>query len=157
MNKAFLLCVVALLAVASAGFSQDAKPNFSGKWVLDTGKSDFGALPGPNSRTDVIDHQDPKLKVNSTIKGPQGERVVERSYTTDGKENTNTQGNTEVKSKTRWEGKQLVTELKLEIQGNPVEIKDVWELGEDGKVLTMKRDLKSSQGETSQKLHFDKQ
>ena len=156
MRKTLLVCA-AIFVATCLWAAQESKPNFSGKWELDVAKSEFGALPGPSSRTDVIDHQEPKVKITVTVKGPQGERTFERNYTTDGKENTNTQFNMEVKSKTHWEGKVLVTELKLEIQGNPLEIKEQWELSEDGKVLVIKRDLKSSQGDTSQKLVFSKQ
>lgn len=150
-----------LLAVAVLGAllcpAQDAKPNFTGKWVLDIPKSEFGVLPAPASRSDVIDHQDPKLKLTVTTKGPQGERTTELNYTTDGQENTNTVGGREIKSRARWDGKRLITEAKLEVQGNSIELKDVWELGEEGKILTLSRELKSPQGETSQKLIFNKE
>ena len=149
----FSLAVVLLACLAVA---QD-KPSFSGKWVMNSSKSEFGAFPGPDSRTDDIDHKEPKIKVMSATKGQQGERTTERNYTTDGEENTNAGfGGNPMKSKTRWEGKTLVTETKLKFQDNDVEIKDVWELLEEGKVLVIKRDLKSSQGEISQKVHFDK-
>jgi hypothetical protein len=35
-----------------------AKPNFSGTWKLNTGKSDFGAMPAPDTRTGKITHED---------------------------------------------------------------------------------------------------
>lgn len=157
MTRRALLACSAILLAAPFCPAQEAKPNFSGKWVLAVDKSDFGAFPGPSSRTDVIDHQEPKLKITVTTKGQQGERTYERNYTTDGKENTNSQGPMEVKSKTRWDGKLLITEAKFEIQGNPVEIKEQWELTDEGKTLVSKRDLKSSQGETTQKLVFNKE
>ncbi len=157
MKRTFLLLAVVFLLAGLLCPAQEARPNFTGKWVLDTAKSDFGPVPGPSSRNDVIDHQDPKLKLTVTSKGQQGELVAELNYTTDGKENTNTIRGREVKSKTRWEGKQLVTEAKMELQGNTLEIKDTWELSGDGKVLTIGRELKSPQGEASQKLIFNKE
>lgn len=156
MKKTILWFAALIVTAALAGSAQDAKPDFSGKWVLDTAKSDFGMLPPASAQTHVIEHKDPKLKVNTTTKGPQGETSSERNYTTDGKENTNTQGPQEIKSTTKWDGKRLVTESKREIQGNIIEIKDTWELSEDGKGLTISRDLKSPQGETSQKLIYNK-
>ena len=41
--------VVALLAGPALAARQDAKPDFSGTWVLDINKSDFGQMPPPQS------------------------------------------------------------------------------------------------------------
>lgn len=157
MKRAILLWVAVSLLGAMFCLAQDAKPNFTGKWNLDTGKSDFGMLQPPESQTHVVDHKDPKLKITTSTKGPQGERTTERSHTTDGEENTNKQGNNEVKSRTKWDGKRLIIESKLEIQGNVIEIKDTWELADEGKALKIGRDLKGPQGETSQKLIYAKE
>ena len=51
-RKASLVCFAAVAFAASLA----AKPNFSGTWTLNVSKSDFGMLPGPTSRTDVIEH-----------------------------------------------------------------------------------------------------
>jgi hypothetical protein len=45
------LFFVALLAVAFGLLQAKAKPNFSGTWKLNTGKSDFGAMPAPFTRS----------------------------------------------------------------------------------------------------------
>lgn len=156
--KRLALCSLLLLLAASLSFAADEKkPDFSGTWVLDTGKSDFGMLPPVESQTTVIEHKEPKIKVSSTVKGQQGEQKVERNYTTDGEENTNKQGPIEVKSKSHWDGAKLITESKFKIQDNDIEMKDTWALSEDGKTYTQNRDLKSPMGETSQKLIFAKQ
>ncbi len=155
--KAILL-TGALLAFTVSGWAAADKPDFTGKWKMDAAKSDFGAFPGPDSQTNVIDHKDPKIKINTTAKGgPQGDRTFERNYTTDGKESTNTQGAQEIKTVVTWDGNNLVLKSKLGFQGSPVEINETYTLAAGGKSLTITRELKSSQGEITQKVLFTKE
>ena len=158
MMKKTVLLSLAVLALAALACAADDKPNFTGKWVLDVEKSDFGPLPPPTSQSQEIDHKDPKLKVKSTSKNAQGERTSEASYTTDGEENTNPgpQG-ADVKSRTKWDGKKLVTQRKLQAQGMDIEISDSQEMAEDGKSFTVERQLKTPQGDIAQKLLFKKE
>lgn len=157
MKGTLLLAAVFCLVLGLMCLAQDAKPDFTGKWILDVAKSDFGPMPPPDSQTRLIDHKDPNLKATITQKGQQGERTYERNITTDGKENTNTFGQLGLKSKSRWDGKRLITEGKLETQNGTVEINEAQELNEDSTVLTIKNNFKSPQGEASQKLVFNKE
>jgi len=56
----------ALLAASWGLLQAQAKPNFSGTWKLNAGKSNFGPMPAPETRTDKITHQDPDLKYSFT-------------------------------------------------------------------------------------------
>jgi hypothetical protein len=156
MKKTVLL-FVAVLALAGLACAADDKPNFSGKWVLDVEKSDFGPVPAPTAQSQDIDHKDPKIKVKTVSKTQQGETTVESNRTTDGEENTNTMGGTEVKSKTVWDGKKLVTTMKRQIQGMDIDVKDTWELADDSKSFTITRELKTPQGDFTQKLLLKKE
>ncbi len=161
LSAAFvLLCLV--LLVAAAARAQDATPNFTGKWSIDIAKSDFGPVPPPESVVHVIDHKEPNIKVVTTQKGSQGETTNERMLTTDGKENVNKvrmggPDPQEVKSTSKWNGKTLATAFTIDIQGNAVDINDSWKLSDDGKVLTIVRAFKSSQGEFAATTVFNKQ
>src|SRR5450756_1203608 len=64
------LVVAALFNIAA--FAQ--KPNVTGTWKLILAKSDFGPLPAPTSRTDVIEHNDPNLKDSSNADTAQGKQ-----------------------------------------------------------------------------------
>jgi len=155
--KRALLCATILLLAAAFAAAQD-KPNFSGKWVLDLSKSSFEPLPAPESLVRVIDHKEPKLKISETTKDQRGERTRDRDITTDGKDNKTTVGANEYVSKSRWDGNRLITEGTLKLQdGTNVDIKETVELSDDGNVMTLKRELKSPQGEATQKLTFNKQ
>ena len=89
--------------------AQGAKPDFSGSWVLDKEKSDFGGTPAPESMTEVIEHHEPRIVITTTTKQSSGEdrRVVR--LTTDGAENANEFAGHEVKTKTHWDRDKLVT------------------------------------------------
>jgi len=147
-----ILIPALLLALNAAGQS---KPDFSGTWKADIGKSNFGPMPAPQSATLKVEHKDPHFKMVSTTVGDAGERTFELTFTTDGKECTNFVGNTEVKSVLKWEGETLLMEHKA--SGGEVVVKDKWTLSEGGTVLTLVRHWSGSQGELTQTLVHQKQ
>jgi uncharacterized lipoprotein YehR (DUF1307 family) len=152
-----LLAVILLLPLTAV--AQD-KPNFSGKWGLDTRKSDFGEFPVPDSQTNVIEHKGTSIKLTQTIKGDAitgGVASTERHYTTDGKESSNKVGQQELTSICKWDGNKLVIDTKLQSPDGPVEIKDSWELADGGKRLVVARMFKGPQGERGQRLVFNSQ
>ena len=155
MRKA-ILAALSVAAFATFAVAQ-TKPNFSGTWKLNVSKSDFGVLPGPESRTDIIDHNEPAIKINTSQEGSQGKMAATVNYTTDGKEVTNTIGPREIKSTAAWEGSNLVVNSKLMFNDSEVTIKNVWTLSDDGKTLTENAHLASAMGETDQKFVFEKQ
>ena len=147
------LFVAALFNVAA--FAQ--KPNFSGTWKLNVGKSDFGPLPAPESRTDIIEHSDPNLKDVVSAQGAQGKQDFTANYTTDGKEVTNKMGPREVKSTANWEGNNLVVNSKTSFNDNDITIKSSWSISDDGKTLTQNVHFTSPMGEADQKMVYEKQ
>jgi hypothetical protein len=136
-----------------------SKNNYSGTWKLNVAKSDFGVLAqmAPESRTDIIDHKDPAMKVTTSQNGPQGQQDFSLAITTDGKESTNSPGGMEIKSTAAWEASSLVVNAKLKFQDNDVAIKTVWLLSDDGKVMTQNAHFTSAMGEFDQKMVFEKQ
>ena len=49
------------------------------------------------------------------------------------------------------------TAFKIDIQGNSFDVNDSWKLSDDGKVLTIVRAFKSTQGEFAATTVFNKQ
>ena len=129
----------------------------TGNWKLNTAKSEFGQMPAPDSMTQKIAHEDPKLKVNVKQVGQFGEMEFEANYTTDGKESTNTIRDNPMTSILKWEGDALLVETKGKFGDNDFTMKDKWSVSEDGKVLTINRHFSSSMGEGDQKLVLEKQ
>jgi hypothetical protein len=152
------VCASAFLLTLSA--AAQGTPDFSGTWILDAAKSDFGPMPPPESVTMVIDHKEPTLKVATSQKSQMGDTSNESTYTTDGKENVNKMrtpgGDQDVKSTTKWSGKTLATSRTIDAQGMSIGIDDAWELSADGKVMTVNRQLKTPQGDFGTKLVFNK-
>jgi hypothetical protein len=142
--------------VVGAPASVGAKPNFSGTWKLDVAKSDFGILPPDNSRTYVIDHSDPVLKIAVSADTAQGKQDFTLAFTTDGKEVTNNAGGLELKSILTWESSTLVDNTKLKFQDQDVAIKEVWLLSDDGKTLTQNAHYTSAMGEMDTKFVYVK-
>ena len=152
-----LLSITFLIALPLVSVFAQGKTDYSGTWKLDVAKSDFGMLPGPTSRTDVITHKDPTLTNHVTTEGDQGKLDYTVSYSTDGKEATNTVGERVSKSTAKWDGNNIVINTKLKFGDADVEIVSTWVLAADGKTLTVSAHITSTMGETDQKLVYEKQ
>lgn len=151
-----------LLAAAAALFSLclagAEKPNFSGVWKLNNAKSDFGPMPGgPDKFERTIDHKDPNLKM-TTVQAFQGqERSNSVEYVIDGNEKTVETPMGPMHVTPAWKGDNLEITVKREIQGNQIKSVETWSLSEEGKVLTVKTDISTPQGDFSLKFVMDKQ
>ena len=152
-----LLSITFLIALPLITVAAQQKPDFSGTWKLNVAKSDFGALPGPQSRTDVITHKDPSLSDSVTVESEEGKQQYTANYTTDGKEATNKIGTRDVKTAVKWSGSSLALSSKFTYEGADVAGESTWSLSADGKVLTISIHYASSIGETDQKLVYEKQ
>lgn len=160
-RKTFLLGLCAIAGFVIGAGQAQAKPNFSGEWKLNTGKSDFGPMPAPDKMVMKVDHKEPDMNVHTAQAGAQGEMEYDVKYTTDGKETKNTLktpgGEMEAKSTAVWEGDALMITTKLDANGMEVLIKGKWTLSEDGKTLTNSAKFASPQGELEMTYVMEKQ
>jgi hypothetical protein len=149
---------VMLLALGFGLVDAQAKSDYSGTWKTNLSKSDFGAMPAPDSRTDVITHQDPDLKIKVTQSSQMGDMNYDLAFTTDGKESTNSIGDMfKMTSTAKWDGDNLVIDSKGNFNGTDFTSKESWKLAEDGKTMTIDRHITSDAGEFDQKILMDKQ
>jgi hypothetical protein len=156
--RRYAVSVFSVILLAACGLLPcQAQPNFSGTWKLNAAKSDFGAMPRPEARTDRITHHGPDLKDSVTQNGPRGEVTVEMRYSTDGRETTNNVRGNQIRSTARWEGDALAIAGKMQMNGADVTLSDRWSLSHDGKTLTILRHVNSSTGVTDQTLVLEKQ
>lgn len=132
------------------------KPDYSGHWVIDLVKSDFGMMPPPSKMERDIEHKDPAMSIKSIQVGERGEMKNESNYTTDGKEATIKMRNREAKVKAKWDGNKLKVNSKSEFNGNEFTQEETWTLSEDGKTLTIDNAIKAPQGEFTTKSVFTK-
>jgi hypothetical protein len=156
MSSKKVLVILAILALAA--LPALAKPNFSGDWKLNAAKSSFGQMPAPNSMTQKITHEDPKLTTATKQSSDMGDFDMQASYTTDGQECTNQGfGGAPMKSIAKWDGDALSIETKGQFGDNEFTMSEKWALSADGKLLTITRTFKTAMGEGAQTLVFDKQ
>jgi hypothetical protein len=150
------LMLLAALA-APAGLAAQA-PNLSGTWQLQVDKSDFGMMPGPTSRTDVIDHKDPSLTIKRSLVGPQGPSSTDLVYAVDGKEWKNKAGDgSELVSTLKWDGAVLVVVTNITTPQGEAVITDRFSLSSDGRTLTQERVIAIQGQEIAQKMVLAKQ
>jgi hypothetical protein len=152
-----LVSITFLLALPLVSVFAQQKPDFTGTWKLNVTKSDFGPLPGPESRTDVITHKEPSLSNSVTAQTAQGKQEYTLSYTTDGKEALNKMGPREVKSTLKWDGSNLKVSSTFLFNDSPVTGEATWSLSPDGKTLTINAHFSSTMGEADQTFVFEKQ
>src|SRR5436190_1661577 len=100
--KRFTILVTCVQLFAVSTLLAQQKPNLSGRWQLEKGKSEFGRMPAPSSVEDVIEHKDPTLVITSTQTDQRGETKTFLKLTTDGKENLNDINGNQFRSTSRW-------------------------------------------------------
>ena len=140
------LPIILFALTASAGFTMaQSKPDFSGTWVLDKDRS--YSNPAGLNQTLTVTHTGEQVKVEAKLVTAQGERLINETYTLDGKETEfNPPGAPpEVKGKRKaaWlpdgRGLLITDEVKRDTPNGPVPEQTVrkWLLSPDGSTLTV--------------------
>jgi hypothetical protein len=83
MSRRTLLAVAAMMTLSLIAFAA-AKPDFSGTWTMDRGRS-FG-LPNDMNQTLTVVQKDDQMEVETKISQPNNDRTVKDTYVLDGKE-----------------------------------------------------------------------
>ncbi len=143
--KRKLLMLVAMLAPMMAA-------DFSGSWMLNVAKSQYGQFPAPDVMMRTVKMAGTQLTMSTYQKGAQGEVASELKYTTDGKPSVNG-ASTGI---ARMEGDALVIESSREVQGAKLTQRDTWTLSPDKKTLTVQSHVKLPNGEFDVKQVFEK-
>ncbi len=155
-----LLTLATLLLVAVAMLASPPKPDFTGKWVLNIAKSDFGPLPVPKSRTDEITQKGDHIKIVRTQTNSDDQTATLTLDCPIGGADCNTSYSTNqvtVKAKATWSGEALVVDMNLTSGENQLQAIDTMTLSADGKTITAKRHIATSMGEGDVTLVLDKQ
>lgn len=141
-----------------------AGTNFSGQWVLNTGKSELGQFGGRGSATKMTVTADAAgMSVEKTTDGQNGETKTTDKLTFDGKETSNTFFGTNTKqSTTKWsdDGKTLNVTWKASIDNNGQKFdltgSEAWSLSADGATLTIVANTSFNGNASATKLVYDK-
>ena len=129
-----------------------AEPNFTGSWMLNLSKSQYGKFPAPEVMLRSVTYAAGTLTMSTYQKGAQGEVTTELKYSTDGKPSING----ESRGTAIWQGDTLVIESSREAQGAKLSQKDQWTLSPDGKTLTISTHVSLPSGEFDVKQVFEK-
>ena len=138
------------------GGTSTGAPDYGGGGSQTGGMRDSEVRSIPNKLT--INHSEPQLTVSRSL-SPQGdEQSQELRYTTDGKQNENILSDgRSVKSKTNWEGTQLVTKSNLKTSRGKVEITESRSLSADQKTLTVQITAKGDSTQWSRYLVYQRE
>src|SRR5687768_14611286 len=153
MRRNFLVVAVVLMFGAAANVAAQAKPDFSGKWVMDPASAPAPPAGAPaggggggggrgGGRGGGGFGQEFTIAQNAktlTITRMQGDQTVTTVYNLDGSESKNTVqgrgGATEQVSKAVWDGAKLVVTTTFDAGGNKIEQKRVFAM--EGADLTI--------------------
>jgi hypothetical protein len=154
--KGFLAGILAAaVIVAASPLGAQQKPNFSGNWKMNQVKSNFGAVPAPDTFTRKIVHAEPSITIDEEQATPIGLQQTQRKMTTDGKESTFDVGGADVKATANWEGSTLLLVTKVDIAS--LSYNDRMSLSPDGKTLTSVVRVDTPQGSVDVTVVFEKQ
>jgi hypothetical protein len=173
MRRNFLIVAVALMFGVTANLAAQAKPDFSGKWVMDPasapappagapaggggGGRGGGRGGGAGFGQEFTAKQDAKTL---TIERMQGDQSVVTTFNLDGSESKNTVqgrgGAQEQVSKAAWDGAKLVITTTLNFGGNNVEQKRTLSLEGGNLVIETVQPGRDGGPGTPQKLVYKK-
>lgn len=143
-----LLCLAA---------SASARPNFSGKWSLDSEQSYLGPFAEITVLIRDVRHDDPRLIINVESDGPKGERAGEMRFLTQREEITNTIAGVETTGSVMWLGDHLLMKTARDWEGVSTTLEELWTLSEDGKTLRIDAVVTTAHGTEEILAVFQKQ
>lgn len=180
MKKNFVLAATLSLVAMAFSVSAQKAPDFGGKWTLDVAKSKLGDRNSIESQTMSVTQTDKDIKIETATKrmappagGGGGGRMgggmggggdMAMTYTLDGKETKierqGPQGAIPVMLKGKFDGGKLHLSQSSTFAGPNGDIttttKETWELGADGKSLTVTTERTTMRGTDSTTKVFTK-
>lgn len=153
-----------LLIIAVAGLFAGDKVNFSGAWQFNEGKSTLDPMGAQFIQSKMtVTQAENELTVAKTVQGfDGGEMVMEEKMTLDGQECRSEFWNSPRVTTAKWseagDALHIASLIKFEMDGqsSELDIKEVWTLGEDGKMLSIKHSSASYWGERNITMIFDR-
>jgi len=152
------MCAAAFAAAALV-CAQDGAA-FTGSWVMNKAKSDFGAMPEqmvPDKLSMKVVGSAAELRTVSTQVGARGESTAEALYKLDGKtENVNKAMGGELKTVAKWDGEAIVLVSNREVQGMALTITQRMAKGSADVILMETKVGGTPMGEIVMKYHLDR-
>ncbi|HEX8091635.1 MAG TPA: hypothetical protein VF762_22470 [Blastocatellia bacterium] len=161
--KISITCVVFVMTALTAAAVD--KPNFSGTWIMDQGKSE--GLPPDVEQIMKVSQADDKITLETKVVTDQGSFTITDSYTVNGKEadfvpQTPQGPNGKGKRTAKWAadgaGIEVTEEATFETPDGAInqQMTRKWSLSPDGKTLIIDLNSKGPQGAVHTKRTFVK-
>ncbi|HNX49461.1 MAG TPA: hypothetical protein PLS53_03205 [Thermoanaerobaculaceae bacterium] len=150
-----ILVVLLITVLASLAWAAD-KPDLSGKWVLNLGKSTL-ATPGIEAGTVRITHQEPRFHFARTFQTRDGRDNLTFDATTDGAERTTRSDGMTTRSRLHWEGQELVLDETTQVGSRTATNVVHYSLSDGGKVLIARESFRGPRLQYDNTWMFDRQ
>ncbi len=149
-----ILAAVLVFGLVFVFAANDQNNDFRGRWKMDRARSESAHQSTPVADiTLAINRTATELSIETITSDGQNSSVSSETltYKLDGTESTLETGTgAPVKTKLRWEGPKLVTEIVRRINNMSVTMQNVLTLGPDGNELTVDRTLTVQHGYQSE-------
>lgn len=133
-----------VMALASVGTAQQ-RPDFSGTWTMDEGRSESPTHEGFLSPVTWVIRQSPQQLIVDITRGP---KAMTLTYTLYDKPPTGPTAGGVPSYRGYWDGDKLVTETAQNIQGQTVTTKEVRSLQREGQEMHVERIVQVEHGYT---------
>jgi len=129
------------------------KPDFSGRWRMIKGQSEFHGFQVPDIVVRIVEDHDPAMNVHTVQTTGQKTTTSDITYFTDGSVTKNVINGREAESKCYWDGSVLVVRTSMKTsKGEGELISDRWELSDDKQTLTIASHVETDKGEVDMKM-----
>ncbi len=112
----------------------NSKPNFTGAWQVDFGRSEL-EIEAPASSLFEIEHDEPSLALKRTHKAEGYEDTFSLVISTDGRQVVTHRGDVEIRSTCVWQENSLCFRSKIIARGSTAENIVIYSLTEDGNAI----------------------
>ena len=126
----------------------EPRPDFSGIWELNLEKSVLRG-PAPKRILVRIQHREPDLVQQILITNADGSKQRMTAVFRTGTASENLLLGTTMRTRARWEGRELLLESTMDTSRRPMHYKDYWSVSSDGRTLTMEHRDDDLAGQTS--------
>jgi hypothetical protein len=131
------------------------RPNFTGTWVFDPAKSHL-EIPPPERSVFVIEHSEPRFRLDRTHQAQGTSDTLRIELTTDGTPVVQTVRGLEIRSTLRWEGSTLLIVSTFPAEGDQASNTVRYRLEAEGQVLVAEERLQSGRLSYENRWVFDK-
>src|SRR5262249_33844089 len=140
--KRKIIAAALIIALACTTFAQPTKLNLTGTWE----RVALGESVNRGTEVMILVHHEPYIYILYRIKDARGERTLDLKGMIDGKPHAQESDGRQATLITRWEGENLILEIKRESPLGYTHVRRKIIFSNEGKVMTTERTYYSKEG-----------